>query len=123
MTLSSEQMAELSSQLALSKRAEEVTILDLRGLTDIADFFVICTGNSDTHIKAITDAILEGMEQREVRPWHVEGYSALNWVLIDYVDIVVHVFQRETREFYKLERLWGDAKLKVVEEEIGVDES
>lgn len=115
MTLTSEEIAELSSQLALTKKAEDVVILDLRGLTTITDFFVICTGNSDTQIKAITDAVIEGLEKRQIKAWHIEGYSALNWVLIDYVDTVVHVFQREIREFYGLERLWNDAKKRVVE--------
>lgn len=121
MSLTSEEIAELSSRLALSKKAEDVAILDLRGLTDIADFFVICTGDSDTQIRAIADAIVEGLEEKQVKAWHIEGYSALNWVLIDYVDIVVHIFQRETREFYGLERLWGDAKIKVVQDKTEIE--
>lgn len=103
--------------LALSKKAENVVSLDLRGLTSTCDFFVVCDGNSDVHVKAIADAIVEGMKDVGERPWHVEGYGARKWVLIDYVNVVVHVFDKESRDYYQLEKLWGDAKLQEYKDE------
>jgi ribosome-associated protein len=105
------------ADLALSKKAENVVSLDLRGLTTACDFFVICEGTSDVHVKAISDAIVEGMKDAKERPWHVEGYEARKWVLIDYVNVVVHVFDTETRDYYQLERLWGDAKFDEYKDE------
>ena len=109
-----EQMAEFSTELALSKKAEDIVIMDVRDLTSIADFFVICSGDSDTQIKAIADAIIDGLDRKEVKVWHVEGYNARRWVLLDYVDFVVHIFQKDVRSFYDLERLWGDAKIRMI---------
>lgn len=110
----SEKLAKRSTQLALSKKAEDIVLMDVRDLTSITDFFIICSGNSDTQIKAIADAIIEGLKNENVKIWHMEGYSSLKWVLLDYVDFVIHVFQKETRNFYGLERLWGDAKMKMI---------
>ena len=92
-------------------------MVDLRRLSSVTDYFVICHGDSDVQVKAISDAIVEGMEREGVRVWHREGYEYRNWVLLDYVDVVVHIFQKETRRFYGLERLWGDAVLETVEDE------
>jgi len=92
-----------------------VLVLDLRKISTVADFFVICSGTSDVQVKAIADAIVEGLEKRNVIAWHVEGYSARRWILIDFVDVVVHVFHSKAREYYMLESLWADA------ERIGVD--
>ena len=100
------------AELALTKKAENVVSMDLRGLTTTCDFFVICEGTSDVHVKAIADAVVEGMKEADERPWHVEGYEARKWVLVDYVNVVVHVFDTETRDYYQLERLWGDAKFQ-----------
>jgi ribosome-associated protein len=103
------EIAHAAGNIAVSKKAVDVRILDLRGLTSITDYFVVCSGELDIHVKAISDAIVEALEKEKVKVWHIEGYSALKWVLLDYVDVVVHVFQREARDFYGLERLWGDA--------------
>jgi ribosome-associated protein len=102
----------------LSKKAEDVLLLDLRKITTMADFFVICTGRSNTQVKAIADAVIEGAKKEKIGVYHVEGLEALSWVLIDLVDVVVHVFKPDTRKYYQLERLWRDA----VTEEFG-DES
>ena len=96
-------------ELIFSKKGYNVKILDLRKLTTITDYFIICTGDSDTQVKAIADEVDKQMREEGVRSWHTEGYRTLNWVLIDFVDIVVHVFKKESREFYSLEKLWGDA--------------
>ena len=99
---------------ALTKKAHDVTLMDLRKVTDMADFFVICSGDSDTQVKAIADAVTDGMEQEGAEPWHREGLTERQWVLLDYVDVVVHVFHKEARKFYGLEKLWGDAKMEKV---------
>ena len=112
----SQKLARELAVLTLSKKAVDVKILDLRGLTTIADFFIVCTGGSDTQVKAIADAVVEGAKAIGERPWHKEGLALRNWVLLDYVDVVVHVFLKDTREFYSLEKLWGDAPIEEVSE-------
>jgi len=107
--LNSQQIAQLAAEAALSRRANDVVILDLRGIASFTDFFVICSGNSDTHLEGISNAILEKLEGNAVELWHREGSRNDNWLLLDYVDVVVHLFLREAREFYNLERLWADA--------------
>jgi len=84
--------------------------MDLRGLTSMADFFVVCSADSDVQIRAIADAVDEGMLAKGTAPWHRESGSS-SWVLLDFVDVVVHIFHRNTRAFYNLEKLWGDAKI------------
>jgi ribosome-associated protein len=108
------EIAHVAGEIAISKKAVDVKILDLRELTSITDYFVICSGDLDVHVKAISDAIVEALEKKKIKVWHIEGYSALKWVLLDYVDVVVHVFERQSREFYGLERLWGDAPSEVL---------
>jgi len=117
LAIGSKELARAISSLALSKKAEQLRILDLRGLTDITDFFVICSGSSDLHIKAIADAIVEGAKKLGVKVWHIEGYQALSWVLLDYITVVVHIFRPEAREKYALEKLWGDAPVEEIEDE------
>jgi len=111
MRLEPREIALLAGKIAVEKKAGNVKIMDVRGLTGITDFFVLCSGHLDVHVKAISDAIQEGLETKKVKVWHHEGYSALRWVLLDYVDVVIHVFQEEVRDFYGLDRLWGDAAL------------
>jgi ribosome-associated protein len=101
--------------LALDKKAEDVIIIDLRKLNAPTDYFVICSATTERQVKAISDRVLEGLEEKGHKAWHVEGYAARKWVLIDYVDVVVHVFTDETRRFYSLETLWGDAPVEEVE--------
>jgi ribosome-associated protein len=101
------------ANLTLTKRAKDVLLMDLRGLTSMADYFVVCSADSDIQVRAIADAVVEGMEKKGTRPWHIESGSA-NWILLDYVDVVLHVFHRNTRPFYNLERLWGDAAIERV---------
>ena len=84
-------------------------IIDLRKLNAPTDYFVVCSGSTDKHVRAIADNIVQGMKKKETRPWHVEGHAVGSWVLIDYVNVVVHVFSNATRKFYSLETLWGDA--------------
>jgi ribosome-associated protein len=102
-------LAKRIASLTLSKKATDVVIMDLRRVTSMTDYFVICSGDSDTQVKAIADGVEEGMEKQSVRPWHKERGS-INWILLDYVDVVLHVFHKNTRSFYNLEKLWGDAE-------------
>ena len=102
----------------LEKKAYDITVLDMRNVSGVADFFVIGTGNSEPQVKAIADSVRDRIrEQCQEKPWHTEGTDHWQWVLIDYVDVVAHVFSPERRAFYDLERLWGDAPREAVAEE------
>jgi len=94
---------------AADRKAEDIVVLDLRAADGFTDYFVICTGQNTRQIKAIADAIEEALRRDHVKPAHVEGYGHAEWVLLDYFDFIVHVFGKETRAFYGLERLWGNA--------------
>ena len=98
------------AEAAWDRKAKEFVILELRGLSDVTDHFVICHGTSGRQVLAIADSIEEHLRTVGVRPNHVEGRANAEWILMDYIDFVVHVFLEERREFYRLERLWGDAK-------------
>jgi len=100
---------ERSVELALERKALDVAVLDLRGISSATDWFVIASGNSDVQVKAIADHVVEELKKEGVRAQHVEGMTGGRWVLIDYVDFVVHVFHPQARAFYQLENLWGDA--------------
>jgi ribosome-associated protein len=104
------------AEAALEKKGEELVLLDLRELTPMTDFFVIGTVSTDVHSRAVEEHLREMIRERfGVKPWHVEGGDASRtWVLLDYVDVVVHLFQPETRAYYDLERLWGDAPREAV---------
>jgi ribosome-associated protein len=103
-------LAKRIADLMISKKAYDVVILDLKTLTSAADYFVICSTDSDTQVRAVADAVRDGMDESNERVWHYEGYQALKWIVLDYVDVVAHIFYKEDRSFYNLERLWGDAK-------------
>jgi len=107
--LTPKNLAKTCCDIALEKRAEDVLIIDLRKLSAPTDYFVICSGTGERHVRAVADGIVEGLLKQGVRPWHVEGITARKWILVDYVNVVVHVFNNETRKFYSLETLWGDA--------------
>ena len=95
----------------------EINLLDLRDIENtVCDYFVICNGTSNTHVNAIVNSIQKTVSKGiQDKPWHVEGSDNAEWVLLDYVNVVVHVFQRQVREFYDIEGLWGDAKVTMVE--------
>jgi ribosome-associated protein len=94
---------------AEDRKAVELKVLHLQKVSDFTDYFLICSGTSERQVQAIADAVQERLRANRVRPLHVEGYNRGQWVLLDYGDLVVHVFQEEPRHFYALERLWGDA--------------
>ena len=91
------------------RKAVDLKVLRLQEVTDFTDYFLLCSGTSERQVQAIADAVQERLREARVRPLHVEGYNRAQWVLIDYGDLVVHIFQEEPRRFYSLERLWGDA--------------
>ena len=102
---------------ALDKKAADVVVLDLRNTSAFTDFFILCSGNSQRQVKAIADSVEETLRAAKVRPAHIEGYDRADWVLMDFFTFIVHVFTPQTRAFYALERLWGDAEKIEVKEE------
>jgi ribosome-associated protein len=104
------ELAAAAATEAVERKGTDVTLLDLRGLTTATDWFVLVSGESDIQVRSIAERIEERLAKDfDARPWHVEGLKQTRWVLLDYVDFVVHVFHREARSFYDLDRLWGDA--------------
>jgi ribosome-associated protein len=114
-TLSAEAAVRVAAHAALDKKAIDVVVLDLQGLSTIADFFLVCSARSTTQAETIAEAVRGALRAEGVRPRHNEGSAESGWLLLDYGDVVVHVFLEETRGFYALERLWGDAPLVSVE--------
>lgn len=106
-TLTSEQKRDAIVAAAEDKKANYITEIDLRGKTIIADFFIICSGTSNIHIRSVADGIVETLEKIGIRQHRIEGYSEANWVLLDYGDVIVHVMSEDQRHFYKLEKLWA----------------
>ncbi|MCX6826541.1 MAG: ribosome silencing factor [candidate division Zixibacteria bacterium] len=109
MKFTSLSVARTAGKLALTKKGYDIKILNLKDITNICDYFVIVSGDVDVHVKAIADAVDDGLLEKGVKPWHREGVRGGKWVLLDYVDVVVHIFQKSAREFYALDKLWGDA--------------
>ena len=110
-----EEMAAAIAQYASDPKALDIVELDLRGMIDYTDYFVICTGRTDRQVKAIHDAIhLRMKSEHGLLPRRVEGLPEARWILMDYLDVVVHVFTPEIREYYRLEQLWGEAPLKAI---------
>ncbi len=101
---------ERAARAADDKKAQDLVVLDLRKAAGFTDFFVICSGTNARQIRAIADGVMESLAAEGAKPAHVEGYDRSEWILIDYFDFIVHVFAPETRIFYGLERLWGNAE-------------
>ena len=113
--LSAEAVVRVAARAALEKRAIDLMVLNLQGLSSVADFFLVCSARSTTQADTIAEAIRGALRAEGVRPRHNEGSAESGWLLLDYADVVMHVFLEETRGFYALERLWGDAPLVSVE--------
>lgn len=107
---------ERAGELALERKARDVMALDLRGISSATDVFLLASGASDIQVRAVADHVIEELKKEGVRPDHVEGMEGGRWVLIDYIDFVVHVFHLQAREFYQLETLWGDAPRRVFDD-------
>lgn len=114
----SEQLVEAVVNGMLERKAQEITIIDLKNITTaVCSYFVICHGSSNTQVEAIAESVgMEAQTKLNDRPTHVEGAQLAEWILLDYVDVVVHVFQEESRRFYNLEELWADAEISTVKE-------
>jgi ribosome-associated protein len=108
--------AKRAGELALEKKANNVRILDVHELTSLTDAFVVCSGESDIQVKAITDHILDELAELD-KPWNREGYDNREWVLLDYVHVVVHIFHESARSYYDIERLWPDAAITELRDE------
>ena len=115
MAVSAANKARAGARAALAKKAEALLVLDLQAISTIADYFVVCSGNSTTQLRSIADAVEATLKAEGALVLHREGMPESGWLLLDYGDVVVHVFLPETRDFYALERLWGDAPLISVE--------
>ena len=113
-TVSSSKLAENIAQFALDKKAENVVSLNVKKLTNITDEFVICSSDTNIQVKAIADSIRKNTDHKPVR---IEGYEQLNWVLLDYIDVIVHVFKTSERNYYNIEKLWGDASIREFNDE------
>ena len=108
-------LAQTIGKLAVEKNGFDIQLLDLRKCSDVANYFVIASGSVDVHVKAVADSIIDGLKEKNIKAWHVEGYNNLQWILLDYVTVVVHIFQPEIREYYSLEKLWGDAPIEKID--------
>jgi len=113
-----EQLVEVIIKGIEEKKGQKIVVLDLREIENSAtDFFVVCEGGSNTQVNALSDSIEETVRKDlNDKPWHIEGRDTSEWVLLDYVNVVAHVFQKHIREFYNIEELWGDAAVRVIEE-------
>ena len=107
--LAADRKVRLAGRAALERKALDLVILDVQGLSSVTDYFLVCSGRSTTHLRSITDAIRDELKAAEVRVLHAEGAPESGWMLLDYGDILMHVFLEDTRVYYALERLWGDA--------------
>jgi ribosome-associated protein len=115
--MKAEQLVGEIARYAVEKKAGDVVELDLRGVLDYADYFLVCSGNTNRQTKAIHDGILEGLKAAHgTLPRKVEGLGRAEWILMDYLDVVVHIFTPATRAYYRLEQLWGEAPARVAEE-------
>ena len=108
--MESREIAVTVAGLLDDKKARDIKLLDISALTTIAEYFVICTGGSTTQVKALADNVTEKMDEKGVKALRCEGYNSCDWILIDYGDVVVHIFKDDMRSFYNLDHLWGDAE-------------
>ncbi|TAN40532.1 MAG: ribosome silencing factor [Nitrospirae bacterium] len=115
--LTSREIALKAARAALGKKAGDPLILDLGGLSFVADYFVICSGDSTTQVRAIAEAAEEELSRAGIRPAGIEGLRYCHWVLLDFGDVIVHVFEKETRDYYNLEKLWMDAAVIEIDED------
>ena len=99
------------TNLMLDKKAIDITLIDVKGITTLTDYFIICSSESDPQTRAIFNHIKDELTIKNMKPWRTEGEEYLNWVIMDYINFVIHIFNKETRSYYDFERLWGDANI------------
>ena len=97
--------------LMIDKKAIDITLIDVREITPLTDYFIICTSESDPQTRAIFNHIKDSLTEKAIKPWKTEGYEYLQWVIMDYINFVIHIFNKETRSYYDFERLWADANI------------
>jgi len=112
------QLLEVAVKAADDKRAEEIVVLNMKGISLVADYFVICHGNSDKQVQAIAKEMKEKVEEQGVSIKRIEGFDEAKWILVDLGDVVAHVFHKDERSYYNLERLWGDAPIENIQSEL-----
>lgn len=115
MILDSKNLVDSVVDLIQSKKGFDITILNLKELSAMADYFIICSADANVQVKAIADEVDKKLRKNGIKSFHKEGYNSLNWVLLDYFDVVVHIFKKDSRSFYNLEKLWGDAEITEIE--------
>lgn len=114
----SKKMVDSITEALLSRKGQEITVLDVSGLTTLTDFFIVCHGNSDVQIKALADAVEEEMRKNiGEKAWKKEGLQGRSWVILDYVNVVTHIMSKEKRDFYGIERMWNDAEITYIKDE------
>ena len=116
-TEAAERLARRCAELMLEKKGRDVVLMNVGELTDMADYFVLCSGDNDVHVRSLAENVREELRKEGISPWKTEGWQGQTWIIMDYVEVVVHVFYRETRGFYKLERLWSDAQIEHISDE------
>ncbi len=109
-TLSAPEILKEAARLLEETKGEDIVALDLQNLSTVCDYFLIASGGSEQHVRALGEAVEDGLREKGARAWHREGAEGRRWLLLDYVDVVIHVFHKDTRDFYRLENLWADAK-------------
>ena len=112
----SKKIIEIVTNCLLEKKASDIKLINVEKLTSLTDIFIICTSDSDPQTKAIANHIKDNLSKQGIKSWHTEGYQQLRWVLIDYVNIVINIFNKEARGYYNIERLWADADIVLIEE-------
>ena len=122
MNSESKKIVEIVTNCLLEKKARDIKLINVEKLTSLTDIFIICTSDSDPQTKAIANHIKDSLSQHGIKSWHTEGYQELKWVLIDYVNIVVNIFNKQARGYYNIERLWADADIVLIEESFEKDE-
>jgi len=112
----SKKISKLVSNLMLEKKAYDIKIIHVKKITSLTDIFINCTSDSDVQSRAIANNIKEGLGKYKIKPINIEGYQSLRWILMDYVNVTINIFQKEYRNFYNIERLWLDAKIETIED-------
>lgn len=114
---SADQLIEAIGEALLSKKAENILRLDVRNLTTLTDYFIVCHATSDSQVKALADIVIEDVKNTfEERVWRKEGHTTNRWIVLDYVNVVVHIFLRDLREYYGIERMWSDAEISEIKD-------
>ena len=108
--MESREFAEFAAGILDDRKAEKIEVINISALTTIADYFIICSGTSTTQVKALCDNVIEKAEEKGVSPLRIEGYDSAAWILVDFGSVVLHVFKSDMRDFYSLDRLWGDGE-------------